>query len=299
MKKNIDPFFIFYDARSGSTYLSNLLVQSFNIVIPPESNFISMILSSFKNYNLNKKDVPEIINILNNDEKFTDWNLSFEKIKKEIEVKSSIDLGGVISFILKAYLKNYGKESSILGVKKDNNINYYEQLFKIFPNTKIICLVRDGRAVYNSKRKALHSKTGRPFEKNVKKAALSWCEYLKKVERLIKKYPQSTTVIKYEDILTNTKKELERIGLFLEANFNEKNDFTYKVPNRYGDLHTNINKAPILSRINAWESDLSEKEIINYEKIANVFLSKYNYEPLFKNESVSSKMKKIIKKYKF
>ena len=131
--------------------------------------------------------------------------------------------------------------------------------------------------------------------KNVKKAALSWCDYLKKVERLIKKYPQSTIVVKYEDILINTKKELEKIGLFLETNFIEKNEFTYKIPNRYGDLHTNINKAPILGRINAWESDLSQKEIIRYEQIANVFLSKYNYESLFKNESIFSKMKKVIK----
>ena len=46
------------------------------------------------------------------------------------------------------------------------------------------------------------------------------------------------------------------------------------------------------------KSDLSEKEIIHYEKVANVFLSKYNYELLFNNESLFSKMKKIIK-YKF
>jgi len=295
MKKNINPFFIFYDARSGSTYLSNLLVQSFNIIIPPESNFISMILSNLKKETLIEKDVPQIVNILKKDEKFRDWNVSIEKIKTELEDKSLIDKSKVISLILKTYLKNYGNQSSILGIKKDNNINYYEELHNIFPDTKIICLVRDGRAVYNSKRKALHSKTGKPFEKNVKKAATSWCDYLKKVDSIIEKHPQSTILVKYEDMLLNTKIELERISFFLKTDFIEKNEFSYKIPNRYGELHTNIDKAPILSRINAWERDLSKKDIIRYEKIANTYLSKYNYESLFKNERLSSKIKTFLK----
>jgi hypothetical protein len=295
MRKNINPFFIFYDARSGSTYLSNLLVQSFNIVIPPESNFISMILSNLKKETLIEKDVLQIVNILKKDEKFRDWNLSIEKIKTELEDKSLIDKSKVISLILKTYLKNSGNQSSIIGIKKDNNINYYEELHEIFPDTKIICLVRDGRAVYNSKRKALHSKTGKPFEKNVKKAALAWCDYLKKVDRIIEKYPQSTMLVKYEDMLMNTKIELGRIGSFLETDFIEKNEFSYNIPNRYGELHTNIDKAPILSRINAWQRDLSKKDIMRYEKIANIFLLKYNYKSLFKDESLSSKIKTFLK----
>ncbi len=38
-----DPFFMFYDARSGSTFLTNLLIKNANIAIPPETNFVSLI----------------------------------------------------------------------------------------------------------------------------------------------------------------------------------------------------------------------------------------------------------------
>ena len=65
---SVNIFFILYDARSGSTFLSNLLVKNYDIVIPPESNFIIKITKHYKkdtiiNTDGNLKDIIDKFSI--------------------------------------------------------------------------------------------------------------------------------------------------------------------------------------------------------------------------------------------
>ena len=44
---------------------------------------------------------------------------------------------------------------------------------------------------------------------------------------------------------------------------------SYVVPERYGELHKNVGKEPIQSKITAWQQLLSKKEVKAFESVAH------------------------------
>ena len=290
-----DPFFIFYDARSGSTFLSKLIVDNLNVIIPPESNFISMILKRYNRDIINDhEDLDTIIQIIKSDIKLSDWKLQLDSIVNEFSNMLPVQRVQIIKFILEKYVEKNSSISSSLGIKKDNYIDNYNDLSKIFPSTKFICLIRDGRAVFNSKKNSIYSMTKKPFETNPYRAARSWCNYIRKIDEIKSNYPNSTLFIRYEDLIQYPNKIIKIIQNHLQIDDNNtKNDFEYKVPKRYDSLHDNIVKSPIVNRINGWQEELNNKEIYSYESIAADLLLDNQYELIFSKNDLNNFTSKI------
>src|SRR3712207_3472360 len=92
----IDPFFIIYKARSGSTYFSNLLANHPEIGVAPESWLISRLWSWSANGEkkvATKEQLGEVLDLLYGELKFTVWQLPrtdlFEQLLNELPL--SID----------------------------------------------------------------------------------------------------------------------------------------------------------------------------------------------------------------
>ena len=73
-----------------------------------------------------------------------------------------------------------------------------------------------------------------------------------------KKYPQESLVIYYEKLIKN-KKNMELVCDFLDVSKNSSGQ-GYVIPKRYGELHKNVGKEPIQSKITAWQQLLSKKK---------------------------------------
>jgi hypothetical protein len=280
-----DPVFIFGDARSGTTYLSNLLIQHPQIAIAPESNFALYAYPFFRDRSLhNPRQINQLLDRLYQEPKFSDLNLPRAELETLIQANLPLTYARLLEIILQTCCCKLFGDREIWGIKKPGYVDLLNPLIQAFPNAKFINIVRDGRSVFNSKRKARHSHTGKPFETNVIRAAKQWQRVTRSFDRFHAKYPHQSLEIRYETLIETLPETLTTLFHFLDLELSE--DAIAKaqtgvdsswVPSRYDRIHQNVNKPPQRDRIFSWQQELSTAEIHAYEQIAAPQLILKNY----------------------
>lgn len=272
---NLKIFLILGDARSGTTFLSNNIIKKLGVPIIPETNFIKRLLSSKENTFYSKQ---KVVNFLFEENKFNDLKIDKNELLNNLSNVSSVKI--IIEDILKIYYtKNSGKDS-IIGIKKGALLYSLDQITNLFPDIKIINLIRDGRGIYHSKKNSIYSQTGKPFLTNPIQAAKIWNE---KIEiMLMSKIKHNAIQFKYEEIINNLDFTLVKIRKFLKLDSNKINKFRnkdgYFVSDIYDkDLHSNINLGPDIKNIDKWKNGLSSQEIFCFELFSKKNLLKFNY----------------------
>lgn len=296
LKKNRNPFFILYDARSGSTFLANLLIKKGAIAIPPESNIVTDLIVHFgKSFEIkNNKELKRVLGVLYKDKKFHNWNFSKNSLIDNFDSKLPIKIKAFILEIFDMYTKANFPDATIFGIKKGSYLKYFQDIIKLFPNSKFIGLIRDGRAVFNSKKNSYNSKWEK-FETNPFIASRLWCESIRMIRKIEEIYPK-TIVIKYEKLIKNPDKVIGLILKFLGVKIheNEHESKKYKIPEGFKHIHKNINKDPKKKRIFAWRKSLSRDEIFAFESLAYKFLLQENYKPIFSRNSLKNPIKQLV-----
>jgi hypothetical protein len=168
------------------------------------------------------------------------------------------------------YKDNNFPQAKIWGLKKGSYKKYYQEIKNLFPRSKFLGIIRDGRAVFNSQKYSIQSRTGKPFETDPLKAARSWSENLQILKEIKQNYSQDMLVIYYEDIVKEKERVLKEICKFLRVDYytQAKENQGYFVSERYGKLHENIKKDSLKDRISAWQDSLSSEEIRLFESVA-------------------------------
>lgn len=288
-----DPIFLMYDSRSGSTFLSNSLASCSNSIVPHESNFIINILKQTKKFNFyinNKEDLNKIIDDIYKEKKFNDWKITKYQIISQFSSSNyPIHAKNLILSILNIY-KNKNKDHFIV-IKKGSYIFYYNDIQKVFPNSKFIFLIRDGRAVCNSKLKYEPFKS----EYNAITAAKRWNFIISKMRKEANDN-NNILIIKYEFFLTAKEKELSKIINFLNIDYSQKGYLD--MAERYTKVHKNINKGPLGERTDAWKHELKYINILLFEMVSYKMLLKENY-PLKNNILFLKILKKLFKVFEY
>ncbi|PZD74232.1 hypothetical protein C1752_01218 [Acaryochloris thomasi RCC1774] len=267
-----DPFFIVYDSRSGSTFLANLLVKFAGAAIPPESNFITGLLSKYPKHTIDHSfDLEKAIEVVYEDSKFRDWNLSQSEIEHYIQKNFPIEVRDFVLQICTLYRNKYYPNSQAFGLKKGVYLDRHKEMKMMFPSSRFIGILRDGRAVFNSKKHSIYSVTGQAFETNARSAAEEWCRIYGLLRKVDQKYPNEVVTIRYEDMIREPGGIVSTLCNFLHipqlSECSEKQQ-SYAIPARYGDLHLNVNKEPLVERATAWRKSLSDEEVYVFESCA-------------------------------
>ena len=276
-----DPFFIVYHARSGSTFLANLLIKHADIAIPPETNFVTSILARYPKQQIeNKDDLENVLEIVGRDMKFSDWNIECATIETLLEKALPISIRDFVLSVCTMYKNDNFPEAGVFGIKKGSYIRYYEKIIEIFPTSKFIRIIRDGRAVFNSGKHSIQSGTGKPFEVDPFKAARDWCETLRLLKEAKKNHDDTMLIIHYEEMIEAPEQVIKTICDFLNVSYDPQGakDRRYVIPERYGNLHQNTEKSAIATRISAWEKSLSSEEVKAFESVAYRELMAEGYE---------------------
>lgn len=274
-----EPFLLVYDSRSGSTFLANLLVKHLDAAIPPETNFITAILGNYNKQTIeNETELQQVFEIVYADIKFSDWQIKREELNQYIIRSFPFSQRDFILQVCTLYRQKYYPNSQIFGLKKGAYLFKHQAMKELFPSAKFIKIIRDGRAVFNSKKHSIYSVTGKPFETDPYQAAQEWCKMSNLFREVSQKYPGETFRIQYEQLIQNPKKFIDQLKQFLNVSTviqaKQKN---YIVAERYGNLHENINKPPLTERIDAWKDSLTAQEIYQYETVAYENLSLAGY----------------------
>jgi hypothetical protein len=185
------------------------------------------------------------------------------------------------SELIEKLVENYSHQQGHLNPKfwidhSPGNIFYSWTLLQLFPEAKLINLVRDGRAVTSSRIKTGWASKSMFANANYWSRSIAYglaAESFWGPDRLMR--------VKYEDLVEKPAVILKKICRFLEFNYEDAmcggGDFTPIFTAI--EQHKLVGKPPSATRIDAWRNELSQRQIELFEVAASGMLFYLGYEP--------------------
>ncbi len=284
----IKPVFIFCLHRSGSTYLKNIIDSSCEVkMLEDETHFDHPLFYNtfrklYKNYCNNQHTRYDFFlrRIAEKRLRGSFWKiykkeyLNFNKSKKFID-NNCITVWKSFNSILEHILNESEKER--IGIKYPAHFKYYDEFQKEYPDAKNIFLIRDPRAIVASK---INSPTN--YRLNTRGYLISKIVrfllvlYLSvEYNYFIKKIMGNELipfVVKYEDLILDKNKQLQRICSYCEIKINSK---MFNADGKDSGYTTPTDES---HRINRWTEVLSNIEVFIIDKITKKYRVEFGYE---------------------
>lgn len=258
------PIFIVACPRSGTTILASFLNSHSQIASSIETHFFNFVSKQYQwgNFDQAQFDLllkeSRIVDLLNQ-AKLPKSNLNEAFTELKIKNKKNI-----FDLLMQGFLKS--KNKIRLCEKTPQHLWYVDEILDLYPDAKIIYMIRDGRNTVSS----LMKMPWRP--RGLIRNAKFWQRYVNFGTKLKERYKNQTQnfyQIKFEELLTQPQESLQRLTSFLEL------DFELSMIKGSENIFSNWEatwkyKASMeidTGRIEAWRKDLNEQEqnIINWK----------------------------------
>lgn len=252
--------FLSYLNRSGSTLLAKKLDEFRDISVSIEAE----IPDGLRKGSLPVNNLPELdqyLDLLYRNKKFSNWGINREKLRNVLkETSFPINFRDILYTILFLYFSN--DRSKLYIYKRNIYYWYYKSLRLLFPGCKILFIIRDPRALFNSQKKAISTIDNKPMQNSPVRFAIWYKKVLKFIYNNLmgKSY---FMLVRYEELVLNEVSVISKILKFLEVSSKKKSDSRYKerIPREQTRLHPNI-RADIMraDRVKSWENELAVAE---------------------------------------
>jgi hypothetical protein len=184
----------------------------------------------------------------------------------------------VVMWIVEQYGHRVGKPQPAIWVDHTPaNILNADFLFDLYPGAKLLHLVRDGRAVAASVIKLDWGPN------RVDKAAAWWASRLAYgFAAELQHGPERVMRVCYEELVSDPVGTLQAVCNFLELDYHEEmvGGVGFQIPAFSSQGHALVGSRPDRSRIMAWQSELSPRQIEIIESIVGDLLHDLEYELL-------------------
>jgi len=261
---NYKPVIVIGMHRSGTSLFTRILNDSgvfmgYDMGVNAEAKFFQQINISLLKKNKAKWNDPKYIN------NSTKIKMNYSDFAREyLGVFKSLYLGNNHIDFLKTYRKYYKLLVDYeWGWKDPRNTYTLDYWLNIFPEAKVINIVRNGVDVaislFNRNEKNKNNQLYVKDFDNIINCFKLWEKYVVQSENYLEKKDLNIITIKFEDLLENKTKTLERTKNFLGKSFS--NDIDYIDGSRTKRFNNNYQKY---------------KELIKYAKTSLV-LEKYGY----------------------
>ena len=287
--------FVSGPARSGTTLLELVLSSHPSITITPEASTVDILIKK-KNYwnkKIKNEGIDVVFKLMRTDQKLNNWpDFKLNDFIKWIDKKENLSAKEFLDklFFYFAFFRDRG--TKYLGNKKGLYATKYGTRTKrLFPDAKFIFIVRDPRDVVRSQ---MLSFSWANFS-----SAVTTCTtrsfYIEKIKR---KYPSDSLVIRYEDLVMTPEKVCQGMCDFLDLDFNpdmlkfyEYNKNGKGLISHKRNIHKHTTNPFNPDLIGQWEktnfftlTQLADIEIINKKYMKN-----YNYHFSTSRKNLSSK----------
>ena len=273
------PFFIIGSGRSGTTLLRTILNGHASIVIPPEIFGFRNGYMKYKFYQWKDWDHVSkiVINTYKNGKEFFLWDISLKPIYNKVEClpNENQTFARLIDLIFREYLEENKPTAQFWGDKTPLNTFYLEWIYQVFPNARYINLIRDGRDVVSSLKKAGLT--------NMENACLRWNMAIDHVSNFENKYGTAKVLhVYYEDLVSNPTKAIKKICEFLSIPFRDQMLDNSGITSNMNDIKYFEHFKNLLNPINEesigkWKKNLSSTEIKMIMNQISINMKKLNY----------------------
>nr|WP_165909481.1 sulfotransferase [Shinella sp. JR1-6] len=219
-------FFVCGAPKSGTTWLQRSLNSHPSIICKGEGHFIEKLLLPMATV-------------------FRDYNTRLKLVSKEVyngnPYYNNISNSDFFEFchqvIMKMMLSNEEKSADAFGDKTPRYYEYIDNIKHIYPNGKIICILRDPRdlvvsKLYHAKRSGVKDVLNKGSENRIFQIKLTINQFVncfEKITSAINKYTSDVYVTYYEELLGNNAEEIKKILEFIGVHTSKEiiNDIVY------------------------------------------------------------------------
>ena len=257
--------------RSGTTLLGAMIGAHSGCVCTPESQFKTRTLRHSSVEQKGGLDISAASNVIKQEWRFNIWGLNLSDLPYG-QIHAYPEL---VLWIVKKYGEKTGKKNAHIWVDHTpSNIKNADSLLRLFPQTKFIHIVRDGRGVAAS---IMSLDWG---ANTIDRAARSWSKRLSQYLD-IESFLGNERIIRvgFEDLVQNPEATLKRICQFLCLEFQPEmvRGGGFTVPHYTSKQHSLVGKAPDPGEADAWEKALRPRQVEIFEHIAGEVLSSLGY----------------------
>jgi len=258
--------------RSGTTLLMSMLNAHPAITLPPEFHFVNEHLAQRP-----RATLAEALARLEGDPRFARLGLALDEVKRPF-THLPFSMPNLYRQLLQCYAQKQGV--SVIGDKAPKYVEYLPLLRHIFPDAKIIHLIRDPRDVYLSRTKAAWS-AGRKD---------TWQFLAYRAQSALgrrlgpKLFGHNYLEVHYEQLLTQPQNELQRICRLIGAPYQPE-------MLAFGDAAQNIifpdelawkreALGPLLTdNMNKWRRELTPQQVARVEAACAPAFKEGFYQP--------------------
>lgn len=278
------PFGFFVGTNGSGTTLHRAIFDSHpDLAIPGEAQFVAKMAGNRERYEGEGFDSGRLIKDLRKQDRFENWGLDFDDVEKVLAAPPVEDFPGAIRRLYQLYADQRGK--SRYGDKTQANIHHLPLLAELFPESKFIHAVRDGRDV------ALAHTDGTKIEQ----VAVSWKRRVTAGREAGKALgPDRYIESRFEDLIEHTETSVRRICDFLDLTYDTQMLRYYEragdivattaVPDRHKDIFL-----PPTKGLKDWRRDLSDDQVARFEALAGGLLSDMGYLRKFEKVPMSAR----------
>lgn len=255
------PVFVVGVPRSGTTLLSTVLSSSKELCVAPEIWFYNYWKPKYQFLDFSKpREYEFFIDQFLNSARFGFLELSSDTLRRDIlaaDAEPSFEV--VFSMTLLHYASQLDRAR--VGEKTPGQFQNIRELLTRFPDSRVICMLRDPLAVVAS---TLDSSFG---SKHVSKAAKRWANYTRLIEQF--RDHERVQFLRYEDLVTNFGEVAPMLRQFLEITLDDdanksKRDGVYRAGARndeWANTHFNKSMQPInADSLDKWKDRLTTRQ---------------------------------------
>ena len=278
--KNIRAVFIGGYSRSGTTLLGSMIGTHTECICTPESQFKIDVLRHFREKKRENINIETARRMIREHSRYRVLWGNIANADPQTKINSYPEL---ILWFVNMYAKKEGKSHPSVWVDHSpTNIKNAKTLLELFPDSKFIHIIRDGRGVAASIM---------PLDwgpNTVYKTACSWKSRVSLYLALEASLKNNQILrVRYEDLLQGTDSTLRDLCSFLDLKYQPQmiRGKGFKVPIYQDKQHALIGKEPDKSRSNAWEKTLTPRQIEIFESVAGELLAFLGYPLTFGNNA--------------
>jgi len=274
------PFFVLGAARSGTTMLRLMLNRHSRLAIPFESQFLRQIFAEIPSDRpLEAYEADRMADLVIGEKNFRTWHLDTARVRQELVRLAPSPLAVLVDALFRMEIAESGKPR--WGDKTPNYYVCWQQLMGLFPGSKLVHIIRDGRDVSGSLEKVgWHGPTG--YHR-----ACYWQQRVEMAHAAASELgPGRNLIIRYEDLVLETRATLGAVCDFLGETFESKmldffEDAGEHISDIDGDVHGKLERAPRPEDVGRWRREMSLVRQIQFEAIAGDSLRAMSYPCLF------------------
>lgn len=271
---NQAPFFVVGCPRSGTTLLQTILDSHPDVAVPPESHFFRYYLDviNAETPATSPWNDSRLIDDLLGNFRIRSWGIQLDRRSL---LESASNTASVVDNLFRQYARSQRKR--VWGDKTPQHALYLDVILRVFPQARVIHLVRDGRDVAESYLRAFIGPT------HVAICAERWKRYVNTVGEMQSRLPPAQFLkVRYEDLVREPEATGKVLWRFLQLEDPGVLDTTKsnaaRIYSRLSYLHENSKEAVSTSHIGRFKHHLSREQVAQFEAIAGEQLQQEAYE---------------------